>query len=145
MPTADLYLHVSVVLDQIEALSADWLHLARDLATRQVNLHQLCLQGKRHPAEGLLSPRDEEDVSQRRPARRGSDHVTPGPDSAARGGRGRGRGQGGRAARSESDSKRGEQRAAQSGRVLEAPRVSRKADPAKLAWRLFTAERKVCF
>lgn len=115
------------------------------------------LQGKRHPAEGLLSPRDEAAPAQRSQNRRGADHVTPGPDQpsradqyprgeqAARGGRGRGKAaRGGRTARtdggaSESRGEQGRAAGSQSARGNEAA----KTPSGKTAWRLFTAERKV--
>lgn len=107
---------------------------------------QGCLQGKRHPAEALLSPRDEdrEEAGQRRYGRRGADHVTPGPDSATRGGRGRGRARGGRADRRDSSysDNRGD-----SGQGS-AAQSSRRAQPSKpkateIAWKLFAADAKV--
>lgn len=105
-----------------------------------------CLQGKRHPAEALLSPRDEdrEEAGQRRYGRRGADHVTPGPDGPTRGGRGRGRARGGRADRRDSSysDNRGD-----SGQGS-AAQSSRRAQPSKpkateIAWKLFAADAKV--
>ncbi|KAL3158040.1 kinesin-like protein [Trebouxia sp. C0010 RCD-2024] len=71
-------------------------------------------EGKRHPAEGLLSPREEVMPIQRSQNHRGADRITPGPEQPSRadqycggeqGGRGsRGRGKaarGGRAARAD--------------------------------------------
>lgn len=84
--------------------------------------HPMLLQGKRHPAEGLLSPRDEVVTVQRSQNRRGADRVTPGPEQpsradqhgrtdqhtggeqsqSGRGGRGRGKAaRGGRASRAD--------------------------------------------
>ena len=116
----------------------------------------IAVQGKRHPAEGLLSPRDEATPAQRSQNRRGADHVTPGPDQpsrvdqyprgeAPRGGRGRGKAaRGGRTARtdagaSESRGEQGRAAGSQSGRGNEAA----KPPSGKTAWKLFTAERKV--
>ena len=114
------------------------------------------LQGKRHPAEGLLSPRDESGPPQRSHNRRGADRVTPGPEQPSRtdqysgaeqggrGGRGRGKAtRGGRAARADDadlDSRADQARATgQSGKINDAS----KAPSGKIAWRLFSADRQV--
>ena len=124
-------------------------------AYQQHVTHSLVLQGKRHPAVGLLSPRDDAAPSQRSHNRRGADRVTPGPEhpsradqggeQGARGGRGRGKatrgGRGGRADDAESDSRADAGRAAsQSGGVSDPA----KPPSSKSAWRLFSADRKVC-
>ena len=111
------------------------------------------LQGKRHPAEALLSPRDEEESGQRRYGRRGSEYVTPGPEAGSRGGRGRGRARGGRTARSDAPFPdfpvRGDQglgAAQQLQPARGATQSGKGAEPVKagkLAWKLFTADNKV--
>lgn len=117
--------------------------------------HPLLSQGKRHPAEGLLSPRDEASPVQRSQNRRGADRVTPGPEypshadqysGGEQSGQGRGRGKaarGGRAARADDadmDSRADQGRAtSQSSRVLDLA----KSPSSKVAWRLFTAGRQV--
>ena len=108
------------------------------------------LQGRRHPAEGLLSPREEAGPVQRR----GAAHVTPGPEQpsraenyprgeqASRGGRGRGKAsRGGRSARPDnagldSRASQGTAAGAPPGRGADLPKPKR-------AWKLFSAERKV--
>lgn len=109
-------------------------------------------EGKRHPAEALLSPRDEEESGQRRYGRRGSEYVTPGPEAGSRGGRGRGRARGGRTARSDAPFPdfpvRGDQglgAAQQLQPARGATQSGKGAEPVKagkLAWKLFTADNK---
>ncbi len=108
------------------------------------------MQGRRHPAEALLSPRDEdrEEPGQRRYGRRGADHVTPGPEQASRGGRGRGRARGGRSDRREASysDTRGDYRGDQGqGAATQSSRgtKSSKSSAKDVAWNLFSAEAKV--
>ncbi len=112
------------------------------------------MQGRRHPAEALLSPRDEdrEEGGQRRYGRRGADHVTPGPEQASRGGRGRGRARGGRSDRREasySDTRgdhRGDHRGDQGqGAATQSSRGTKPSKPSAkdVAWNLFSAGAKV--
>ncbi|KAL3136862.1 kinesin-like protein, variant 2 [Trebouxia sp. C0009 RCD-2024] len=95
-------------------------------------------EGKRHPAEGLLSPREEVVPRQRSQNRRGADRITPGPEQPSRadhysggeqtgrGGRGRGKAaRGGRAARA--DDADLDSRAEQSRTTTQAPRASSQA------------------
>ena len=105
------------------------------------------MQGRRHPAEALLSPRDEdrEEGGQRRYGRRGADHVTPGPEQASRGGRGRGRARGGRSDRREASysDTRGDHRGDQGqGSATQSSRGT-KPSAKDVAWNLFTAGAKV--
>ena len=108
------------------------------------------MQGRRHPAEALLSPRDEEreEGGQRRYGRRGADHVTPGPEQASRGGRGRGRARGGRTDRREASytDTRGDHRGDQGqGAATQSSRGTKPSKPSAkdVAWNLFTAGAKV--
>ena len=110
----------------------------------------LVLQGRRHPAEALLSPRDEdrEEGGQRRYGRRGADHVTPGPEQASRGGRGRGRARGGRSDRREASysDTRGDHRGDQGqGAAMQSSRGTKPSKPSAkdVAWNLFSAGAKV--
>ena len=108
------------------------------------------MQGRRHPAEALLSPRDEEreEGGQRRYGRRGADHVTPGPEQASRGGRGRGRARGGRSDRREASysDTRGDHRGDQGqGTATQSSRGTKPSKPSArdVAWNLFSAGAKV--